>query len=744
MRFPSLLVGTVTLVLVLPSAARCQLSFSDSSRLRNPDFVERCVRDIPDTLLIAAFNPHYPGFEATARLMRRMGSQRAYRAWGEYWSRKNQPHYVSQPHRLLIDTEMLTDFDSFRRYVKEDPEERDSVLLRADMVIRHRIRTWGDRVEQFGPRVDFNRSLGQSGAYGFHYWFWARPLTMAYLLTSDQKYLVAFDELFRQWYEQRNSISRGFPELDVVYYELGLGVRNRLFIEYYLLPYARRSASTHEKMLKTVLGAARWLYELERWEGYRPGNWQTHGCYMLIQIALVFPEFRESTEWLRVGLERMSAHLERDFFDDGGHCERSPRNYTQATYLTYRNLYYLLNAYGAGKDLSAEVKRSLGKTIDWWVTMLTPTGEVPAINDSHRGLFPVSILKDGADFFGKREALGVMKRLLGPGARQDTVLPSFVSRNMASSGFAVMRTGWTPDALYMNINYGPYGGPHTHNDLLDFEIYAYGQALAVDAGIGLTYDDPLYVPWYKSSPAHNMIVVNGVNMRREGVRGEDVVWSTTASLDYFAATSRGYDTLGVLQRRRIAFVKPDYWFVSDDVRARRSSDTLRWYFHSPAELKSVDGGFASTKGPGVVVLSADRAVGFNWGKSLAASTTVRIAGRTEEISWVSLQQTTGTDSLYTFGVLVLPFRTTSPRPLVEKIARGRYRVVQGEWTDHLLFAGGGDRDENFDTDGEFVWVRLSRGEVVRCAVVNGTYLLFGGRRIWQSTERCSWEGVPLR
>ena len=32
--------------------------------------------------------------------------------------------------------------------------------------------------------------------------------------------------------------------------------------------------------------------------------------------------------------------------------------------------------------------------------------------------------------------------------------------------------------LYMMLNYGHYGGGHTHNHTLDFEIFAYGGGLA--------------------------------------------------------------------------------------------------------------------------------------------------------------------------------------------------------------------------------------------------------------------------
>ena len=66
----------------------------------------------------------------------------------------------------------------------------------------------------------------------------------------------------------------------------------------------RKRTYTHYHAQKQE-GWANAGHELERWEGYRPGNWQIHGSYMLTQIALAVPEFRESGSWLEAGLGRM-------------------------------------------------------------------------------------------------------------------------------------------------------------------------------------------------------------------------------------------------------------------------------------------------------------------------------------------------------------------------------------------------------------------------------------------------------
>ncbi len=728
------------LLLVFSAKALGQHSYSDSSRLKDPSYVKQRIHEISDQDLWNSLDLSRRGLEKVDGFVRAGNFREAATGWAAYWKAKKQPSYLSQTDHLLIDTEMLTEAPAFREAMQQSPDERDTILARAGMIMQNIIRPWGDYVIAFGDKVDFNREVGQSGKYGFHYWIWSRPLIMAAALTRDQKYTAKFDQLFNSWYEQRNSITSTIPGLDVVYYELGLGVRNRMFIENYLLPNKERTGETHERMLKIVLAAGRWLYELQRWEGYRPGNWQIHGSYMLVQLALVFPEFRESSEWFRIGLQRMTEHLEKDFFSDGGHSERCPRNYTQATYLSFRNLHYLLGAYKVRKDIKEQIGSSIGRTIDWWITMLAPTGEIPAINDSHRGLFPIKILRDGAESFGKPVVYSVLRNLFGEKRRGSESLPRYTSRHMPASGFSVMRTDWTPDALYMTVNYGPEAGFHSHFDLLDFELYAFGKPLAIDAGLGLTYDDPLYNPWYRSSKAHNMVAVNDSNIERVGIQGENIKWSSTRSLDYYAGEHRGYRRFGVQHRRHIAFVKPSYWFILDDLTCSRQGDTLSWYFHSPETLVSSGSGFVSTSAPGIRVLPVGQDFTTRSGRGMAASTKELIPGKVEEIGWIRFDQASVKDSVHQFSILLAPFRKQEEKRSAEKISDRHYVVKSTASTDHLYFTNGKYADGTIETDGTFVLMRLRSDGVTTYAVVDGTYLNYKGKKIWKSAATASAEG----
>ena len=515
-----------------------------------------------------------------------------------------------------------------------------------------------------------------------------------------------------------------------------------MFIEYYFLPYARRSVRTHERMLKTMLAAGRWLYQLQQWEGYRPGNWQIHGSYMLAQLAMVFPEFKESQDWLKLGLQRLDEHLREDFFADGGHSERAPKNYTQATYLSYRNLYYLLRAYHVREDLAQAIRQRMGNTIDWWIAMLAPTGEIPAINDSHRGLFPEFILKDGEEFYNKPYVSSVLRNLFGSGhAATRAPLPPFVSRHMPASGFTVMRSDWTRDARYLSINYGKWNGNHTHNDMLDFEIYAYGKALAVDAGIGLTYDDPLYVPWYKSSRAHNMVTVNDRNMTREGIEGEHISWSEKPLLEYFSGEHRGYERMGVRHRRQIFFVNYRYWVMLDHLKCEKGGDTLSWYFHSPETLVCEERGYRTAGQPGIVISPLVGGTSSRTGTSMASSTRDLTPGATEQINWIAFDQISEPGRTTSYNILLFPFRDLRPAVEYAAISTTHFRVTYTGETDDLYVPSGVIAENGIESDASVLLLHREGGTTVRFSLVDGTYLRVGNNQLWHSQDRTSAEGV---
>jgi uncharacterized heparinase superfamily protein len=295
-------------------------------------------------------------------------------------------------------------------------------------------------------------------------------------------------------------------------------------------------------MIKTLLGAARWLCEEQKLAN-RLGNWQIMGCAGLARIGLMVPEFNEASEWARIAVQKLAWHLEKDFYPDGCHWERVPSDYMLTSYRDIRNVAVMLGE--AGEKLREPLKQSE----EFYRGIMTREGLVPGVNDGRRRKLPAVIA--------------------GAGAATE-------SRCYRESGFTVLRGR----ELYMLINHGKKAGGHTHEDALSCEMHAFGHPIAVDAGIGLSYDDPHHSTWYRRAKAHNMVTVAGADPDRNVAAGEDVVFWSRDGIDYFAASHRGYEkSHGVVHRRHVMLVRGKYFLVYDELRGAKQP--VEWNLHVP-------------------------------------------------------------------------------------------------------------------------------------------------------------------
>ena len=112
--------------------------------------------------------------------MRKRRWKEAYTAWGEYFADREKGENLTE---------------RFER--RPNPA---TVIEDAERLVRHEIEYagWQTPTYRFGERVNFNADWGQSGKYGFHYWFWSDPLRVAFAKTGDVRYAECFDDLFNQ------------------------------------------------------------------------------------------------------------------------------------------------------------------------------------------------------------------------------------------------------------------------------------------------------------------------------------------------------------------------------------------------------------------------------------------------------------------------------------------------------------------------------------------------------------------
>ncbi|TDP94840.1 heparinase II/III family protein [Labedaea rhizosphaerae] len=492
--------------------------------------------------------------------------------------------------------------------------------------------------------VDFvSPAAGRSGLYGLHYLTWMTPLVQAYELSGDDAYPAAFGRIFRAWYASRDVVVGDWPGLDVVWYSLGVWARAMVLVPA-MTTFAETPAlddATFADMLRTVLGGARWA--AEEHDEFRHGNWQLVCAAELLHVAAFLPDAEEAPQWARVGRERTLEHLDRDFYPDGGHHERSPGYHV----LCLQALRRAEEVAGRHLGWRPSDHPAFGAAHDWLAAMRTPAGWVPAWQDS-------------------------------PVVYPDIELPEPKpgSKLLPSSGYAIL-AGQPPANPFMIVNVGPYVEheleSHSHLAVTDFVLVAFDAPLAIEAGGPPTYDDPLYQSWYRSPAAHNVVTLPDEQMTTDR-RCELDEFTVTEHVTVLRAHHHGYSRR---VERRILFVAgdPAYWLISDTVDG---GGPATWSIHGPAQWRSVDGGFASTGGPALHVVPAHRAL-------LAARTEVGVGqlprGKPREFG--PLHALRLDSPVGRFDVLLTATSTESVAPPRLSSCDGGWRITCGSFIDSV-------------------------------------------------------------
>ena len=300
----------------------------------------------------------------------------------------------------------------------------------------------------------------------------------------------------------------------------------------------------------------------------------------MIETGACFPAFRRARLWREHAWRLLQEHIAYETFADGTHCENSiayAAGVINDYFLAVRQVRRL------GLKIPETFRKKLRSMYLWAVKILPPTGNLVPLGDGGIGaggrLVKATIVKGALEFadptlkwFARMYPEEVKRtasenfddpaRVLAKYDKVKEKKPPFTSILLPDAGWAVMRTSWERNALYMFVDLGRDEAWHSHPDFGTFCLWAFGRPLVMEAGRTGPYEADLSKRWYKQTIAHNTVMVDSRSMRKCTDTRVDQWW-TGPGCDYAEGTSDGYRWIGVLHNRRVLFVKPDYWIVSD-------------------------------------------------------------------------------------------------------------------------------------------------------------------------------------
>ena len=677
------------------------------------------------------------------------------------------------------------------------------ILEGAEAVINHQFRIFGYPAVYCGPKINWRRDPIHGVESALRHFAFLSPLDLrdvgdsknvweisrhqhfftlcqAYLLSGDER---CAEECLQQWEDwmAENPYLRGINWASSL--EVAFRSWSWVWMIYFLLGSRSLTGDRIGRIGQALSRNANFISDnLSRY--FAPNTHLLGEAFALFVVGLLFPELRGAGDWHKNGRCILEEEMEKQVRNDGSHFEQS------TFYHRYATEFFLCAAILADRNacpFSESYTKRLQKMLEFLLYTSTPSGSHPSIGDSDGGrLLPFGafdaedhrpILSTGAVYFEKpefRKRLEVIDEqtiwVLGTRAiaKFDDLSPrspAETSRTFSDAGLVTMRSDWSEKAKLMIFDtglQGPLHAGHGHADALSFICSANGVDWLVDPG---TYVYSSSQPWrdyFRSTPGHNTIAIDGMDQATptEWFRWQDLPLVNLEKslsqdgLDYAVGSHTGYRRLPepVHHRRRVLFVKPDYWLVSDELTGFGSHQVAAFFHFAPGvSVRLLQNGCLAARGNERFLLLSLHGAQFRLvseEESPIQGWYSKDYGRRQPAT-VFLGETQATMPRQ-FHWLLRPLKG---EPTVEEFSNnGHIFTIRSEGeTDHIMV----DSPTLGDTEGAIsstatlaVLRRLDSGRIVRLDLLGGSSVWSQGQPVLTSDHlfeafSATWDGDTL-
>ena len=530
----------------------------------------------------------------------------------EYYRNRKNPVYLFS----IEDAEKLKD---------------DEIIDDAEKVMEHDI--FGHKFNgpidwKFNPTTETSRDNEWSWSL-FRTIYW-QPLARAYALTKDEKYTKEFlsqMHSFREAWPADEFIKdftyvpkQPFPGTAWRTIETGIRVYTTWLPVFEIFRHS--NVWTGEDLASFLLGIREHaLFLMGHYSNHtRSSNWLSMETSALLQIAIMFPEFKEAKEWFDTAYGRVMHEVRFCFSDNGVHMEKTPIYhmvasiaFAQALDLCRKNNIFV-------PDYAWEVIRRSALYI---CSLIKPDLSTQMIGDADRddlttrradtsiyegmnlSFFPEDLNELRAYMKWMYSLFGDKEFLYFTSLRKEGEAPKENDYKSSEEGVYVMRSGWDDKADYLcthatQLELGERS-THSHNDCMHAEVTLKGEDVLVDSGRYI-YRSSIWKDWrayFVSALAHNTLYVDDHEMgiiegvdRRRNVRALCHFFGEEKGLKIIDLSHNGYAYLPdpVFHRRKLILLPTSVVVLVDYVEGPgKENHDFRLMYNFNTTSVSLDG-----------------------------------------------------------------------------------------------------------------------------------------------------------
>jgi hypothetical protein len=520
------------------------------------------------------------------------------------------------------------------RFIRQNfPQWIARAVEEAERLLRHEVRLLHFDPVSLGREIDWHRDPVTGRTWERLFWADYNPeknpgerdskivhelnrhqhlprLAKAYHWTGDERYAAEAVAQLRGWIEQNP------PGLGINWQsslEIGIRTISWLWTIFLLLPSAHFDDAAAQRIGDSLFAQLEHVHRYTS-EFSSPNTHLIGEAAALFIGGIVFRDRKHSAQWMRQGAALLVREADRQILDDGVHGELSASYhcyaldfYLQALVLTEPNHF----------RFPERMRRKVEGMLNFVMHLTTPIGTIPPLGDDDggralalqqrnygsfndalglgAGLFQRTDFKHRAGDFREETFWLLGKKAWESFELLDSSPPAENQAVFSNAGYAIQRSGWGPLASQLVFDIGGLGmltGGHSHADALSLVLFGNGRELLVDPGTYVYNCAPEWRSWFRSTPAHNTVSIDGLD---QAETGGTFRWKTRMSTrtlrdpsfppEYLEAEQDGYERLqhGVTHRRGILHIPGEYWIAVDDFHGSEEKSagehTFDFHYH---------------------------------------------------------------------------------------------------------------------------------------------------------------------
>lgn len=320
-----------------------------------------------------------------------------------------------------------------------------------------------------------------------------------YFTTKDSAYLTYAMNFLRKWYQENIELSRQ-KKSKYNWTDMQIAWRCIHLSWFYYL--GEKSLSENDKKFITDILNNHSKVLLEHF-GHQPlneFNHQSHGALAMLYVGALFPQLEQSESLINSAIKILEHHISHAFYNDGGNVEQMFGYYPFEAHI-FRDTYLLCKNNNIKQPQGIE--ELLLKMQNYISSVQQPNHTMPPVNDSFE--MPTEAI------------LSTLAKI------NDLPLISDSNKNsyLSETQIGVNRQKKRNNSWYILANPAKTIGAHSHAGRLAFNIWYNNTPIIKESGC-CNYDSPLLYKWYRTSTAHNTVLIDN---KTDEATSTNVLWA---------------------------------------------------------------------------------------------------------------------------------------------------------------------------------------------------------------------------